>query len=306
MINYSVIIPHYKDMANIKRLLNSIPDRADIQVIVVDDNTYSDQTLFFDEIKEGVSSFKKASTQVLFNSKGNSAGACRNVGIDHATGQWLLFADSDDVFLDDAFDVMDQYLEDSYDIVFFTPKTVVYDDSDGTYKHLLCEKYISEYLDGHKEYELNLRYKHYFPWSKMIRRQLQVDHDIRFDETRYSNDVMFSVKSGYYAKKIIASRQMVYRYSLNRPKSLTSIQSMEAFAIRFEVFVNKCLFLKYRMTKQEERKVNGTTGWWLVRAVRSRYGNNMVRLILTEYKRNHLRIRFSLSDVLDREFGRYI
>ena len=37
--NYSVIIPHYNIVPLLERCLKSIPDREDIQIVVVDDNS---------------------------------------------------------------------------------------------------------------------------------------------------------------------------------------------------------------------------------------------------------------------------
>lgn len=37
---YTVIIPHFNDVESLKVMIRSIPDRTDIQIIVVDDNTF--------------------------------------------------------------------------------------------------------------------------------------------------------------------------------------------------------------------------------------------------------------------------
>ena len=40
-VKYSIIIPHKNSPDLLKRCLESIPDRTDIQVVVVDDNSSS-------------------------------------------------------------------------------------------------------------------------------------------------------------------------------------------------------------------------------------------------------------------------
>ena len=42
MYNYSIIIPHYNSPNLLKRMLNSIPEREDIEIIVVDDCSKSE------------------------------------------------------------------------------------------------------------------------------------------------------------------------------------------------------------------------------------------------------------------------
>ena len=43
---YTIIIPHYKIIDLLGRALSSIPDREDIQIIVVDDNSGIKQSEF--------------------------------------------------------------------------------------------------------------------------------------------------------------------------------------------------------------------------------------------------------------------
>ena len=40
---YSIIIPHYNSTSSLQRMLRSVPERDDIQVIVVDDYSKSEE-----------------------------------------------------------------------------------------------------------------------------------------------------------------------------------------------------------------------------------------------------------------------
>ena len=46
MFNYTLIIPHYRSVDTLHRLLLSIPDRNDIQILVIDDNSSLDEDEF--------------------------------------------------------------------------------------------------------------------------------------------------------------------------------------------------------------------------------------------------------------------
>lgn len=90
-MKYSIIIPHFNDFKSLERLLNSIPSRDDIEIIVIDDKSTDEYDL--DSIK---------SKCIFLNNETpiKSAGTCRNIGLKIAKGKWLLFADSDDVFFE--------------------------------------------------------------------------------------------------------------------------------------------------------------------------------------------------------------
>lgn len=66
MKNYSVIIPHYNYGKKIKKLLDTIPDREDIEVIIVDDlSTEEELNNLLDTIKTS----NKRNINLLYNSK---------------------------------------------------------------------------------------------------------------------------------------------------------------------------------------------------------------------------------------------
>lgn len=44
-------------------------------------------------------------------SKNGGAGYARNVGLEHAKGKWLLFADADDFYVDNMYDIISMHVE---------------------------------------------------------------------------------------------------------------------------------------------------------------------------------------------------
>ena len=97
MVKVSVIIPHYNSAKRLIRLLNTLEDSEDIEIIVIDDK--STETLY--DLEQQI--LKRDNTIILNNSSENKgAGVSRNIGLEAATGDWLLFADADDYFLENA------------------------------------------------------------------------------------------------------------------------------------------------------------------------------------------------------------
>ena len=89
MYIYSVIIAHKNLMGLLRRTLDSIPQRSDIQTIIVDDNS--------DIAAEEWAAFMKNYEQeeLVLTKEGRGAGYARNVGLTRARGRWIIFADAD-------------------------------------------------------------------------------------------------------------------------------------------------------------------------------------------------------------------
>lgn len=86
---FSIIIPNYNKEQYIEETLNSIFNQTykNFEVIVIDDAS-TDNSL------EIINKYDVK----LFHTKRKMAGGARNVGLDHATGDYILFLDSDDYF----------------------------------------------------------------------------------------------------------------------------------------------------------------------------------------------------------------
>lgn len=199
-INYSIIIPHKNTPDLLVRCLKSIPQRDDIEAIVIDDNSDPEKVDF----NQFPGKDRKDIT-IVFDKTNKGAGHARNIGLERARGKWLLFADADDYFYSNTFDILDKYKESDSDIIYF-----YFDARDGVTNELIPDRVpnIKKGIDN-KDYNL-LRYKSYSPCGKFIRRIFVMDHQIHFDEVIASNDVMFSTMVGFYAQKISTISDPLY------------------------------------------------------------------------------------------------
>ena len=233
----SIIIPHYESFNFLRKCLDSIPDLDGVEIIVIDDNS-PNWDLYCNDLKVD---YPNVIFEILSDNKG--AGAARNRGLELAAGEWLMFADADDYFEPFAFDVILKYCADDADIIYF--KTDSYDVVSKTQsdRHIVINQYIDEYLIHAKMSEENLRFRSYGPVAKMIRKKMVLSHNIKFDEVRYSNDVMFSARIGYYASSIIAVDSIVYCITTSS-NSLSRSMNKESLLCRYKIAVNYNRFLK--------------------------------------------------------------
>ena len=182
----------------------------EIQVIVVDDNSPGADTYL-----ERYPALSRPYLSFIRTTKGGGAGYARNVGLDHAKGKWLMFADADDLFVDDMNQIIQTYADSEADMVFFKVKSVLSSDIDMTIQRVdYLNKYIDHYYDTGDDTLVRLRYGQ--PWGKMIKRDFVENHQFRFEEVEFSNDYYFSMCTGYYAKSVEVSNQVLYIYTYRK------------------------------------------------------------------------------------------
>ena len=141
---FSVIIPHYDISDLLMRCLKSIPVLEDIQVIVVDDNSPDADTYL-----GNYPDLSRPYLEFIRTTKGGGAGYARNVGLDHAKGKWILFADADDFFVDDMYEIICSYADSEADVIYFKNKAVLSDNTN--IKSDRCS-YINKNIDKYLAY----------------------------------------------------------------------------------------------------------------------------------------------------------
>ena len=207
MINYSFIIPHHNNPELLNRCLDSIPQRDDIEIIVVDDNSDADKRPYV----------TRTDVRQFFidaeHSKG--AGRARNYGMAKAKGNWLVFADSDDFFVPNFIRFFDKYVNSDFDVVYYDAKGVdTYTLKEMSQLLRRQNSYFYGY-DGSKKAEEFIRFKIHSPWWKFVKRDFVEKNQIQFEEVPKGNDIFYTFQVGFFAKKIAVERKQLYVYTYN-------------------------------------------------------------------------------------------
>lgn len=242
--DFSIIIPHRNSLHFLSKLFHTLPKSGKIQIILIDNSDIPIK-------KEDVDTDRNF--KLLYSSPERGAGGARNLGIEHSKGKWLIFADADDYFPDDAFETFYSKFYSDAELIFFGMGGIYSDTGKSSDRGDRYTTIVRNFLSGTiSEFEIRLNFS--TPCSKMVSNQLVKRHNLRYDEVLASNDVFFSLLTGFYAKKIEAIDKITYIATVSRG-SLTKRRDYEVIKSRFIVNLRRNKFLKEHNLAQYQSSI---------------------------------------------------
>ena len=220
-IKVSVIMPVYNTSAYLPATLDAVLAQTltDIEVICVDDGS-ADSSL--DILK---SYAQKDSRVRVYTQENQYAGAARNAGLNEATGDYVIFWDSDDLFHPDALlHMYDAIVRDDADICVCGGCWYI-EDRDWL---LPCQGYLNmNRVPGTKRPfsredipDTILNFSGTSAWNKLYRREYIENQGLMFPPYRTYEDVCFSILSIALAERITVVDEQLFYYRRGRNGSL--------------------------------------------------------------------------------------
>lgn len=262
-IKISVIVPVYNAESYLEVCLNSLLSQTfqNYDVWLIDDGSTDQSGTICDKFVEKNSCF-----HVIHKPNGGVSSA-RNVGLDHALGEWICFVDSDDT-------VGENYLENLYKAVHKDCKEllVVQGFSFVESGKKSCERtFAGRLYDANQMYlvfqELNLN-RSGFPFGKLYNNTILRQQRIRFNENiHYAEDVMFMLAYMCHITAVQTVSGSNYNYYKRSNTLSTRIYSFESEYTCYQTYVSNIQKLKERFSIPEEAllKVYGVISEYLVR-----------------------------------------
>lgn len=208
---FSVIIPGYNVQDYVSKAIESVlnQDFKDYELIFIDDCST-------DKTSEIVNQYENV--KLIRNEENMASGGARNVGLDVANGEYIIFLDADDyLYANDVLTKINQLIgEQTVDVVYMGFQI------SGNRQELVIptpETCTREYKAGGDIYP-NV-------WSKCWNLNFLNKNQIRFVEKRYYEDVLFVYKAIMKVEKFLIADFPVHTYISGRKNSMTTTLNLK-------------------------------------------------------------------------------
>jgi len=242
----SVIIPCYNAEKNLTQCIDSIRRQTleQIEIICVDDGS-TDSTLAL------LQDYQKKDPRILvIRQKNAGAGAARNVGLDRATGEYLSFLDADDFFepdmLEKAVAAAEQYYADY--IVFRSNRYYPAEDRYEEIPWSMRNSDLPPYMPfSYRQLTDNIFLSFVgWAWDKLFRRSFVLEHHLRFQEQRTTNDMLFVFSALICAKRIAVVQDILAHQRRGSGDTLSVTRERS-----WHCFYDALLALRERMIQED-------------------------------------------------------
>ncbi len=219
----SIVVPVYNVEKYIGELIESIQKQSyeNLEIILVDDGSPDRSGEICDQYASKDDRIK------VIHKKNGGVGAARNDGLALATGEWIVFCDSDDWLETDAIkQLVDEGDRTQADVVFGdvnlvygdrVEKAVFYREPFVTSDRAVIDKLIE--ADFCKTYcfdppEGGPAFGYGGPWNKIVRRRLLEENNIKFDVRVKGifDDLLYTAYIFAASKKVSYIHAVIYNY----------------------------------------------------------------------------------------------
>lgn len=249
MPKFSLIVPIYNVERYVSACLDSCRQQtfSDIEIICVDDGST-------DRSMDIVSLHASVDDRIKLVRKANGGlSSARNAGMREASGDYLMFVDSDDFLEKKACAVLlESFEKEQADVVTFGANCVPYCDGDGWLASCLSPSNVV--FEGFDPDLLFKEKSRPYVWRTAVRKSLVLEHQLFFDENvAFGEDQIFHFDLYPLSKKTILISDKLYNYRVSRKDSL-----MHTFAFDQELRVSRHLIIVETIAKKwSERGIIG-------------------------------------------------
>lgn len=216
---FSVIVPVFQTVAWVRECLDSIIQQSfqNFDVLVIDDGSTDGSGDVIDQYAQ-----KDRRIRTFHHPRNLGLGRARNLGLEHATADYILFVDSDDVVPQHAFKSIDGRLKEARN-----PELLMYDfarlDHHGQLEpYGFTKKTLRDMRDVFDAAQVpDILYTPWSSWNKAYSRELIARHRFRFPTGHYE-DLLWSCMALLLARTIALHHSVCLHFRIDRPGSITN------------------------------------------------------------------------------------
>ncbi len=232
---FSIIVPVYNTEKYLKRCLDSIKSQTfkDYEVIIVNDGSTDNSSNIISKY-----------TYKVINQENQGLSMARNNGVKYASGEYLIFLDSDDYIEKDLLKEINNSLSNSPDLVRYQIKEVFDNKDDINYEEVPFDN-----KNGIEAFKLITNY-HFVEnaWAYAIKREFYIKEKFSFKKGTYHEDFglmpLVIIKS-----KIVNSINYVGYCYYQRDGSIMNSGDYSKTKKKVEDFYNHYLYLTKEINK---------------------------------------------------------
>ena len=282
MLKVSIIVPVYNVKDYLRECLDSLAGQTldSYEVILVNDGSTDGSDLICKEYAEKYPNFK------LYSQENQGQSAARNHGMTFATGEYILFVDSDDFIVDDACSVLyENAKKHDADIVIgdiLNEKQII--EKDVSFRYIPSE---NQKISTRQYCEETFLYNVYdiIPTVRIVRKSYLDKNNIKFLNGCFYEDHEYSMRLFTVLEgTVVKIRFPFYYYRMDRPGSTTNYAS----AKKGNDFIKVLKKMEENMDNLSDDMYNA--------------GFNILGLAYFHFASLWLRIRYSEAKAIQKEF----
>lgn len=300
-LKYSVIIPVYNAVHTIGRCLDSFLNQipADAELLVVDDGSEDGSSELCGWYAESCPSIR------FFRKENGGVSSARNLGLDHAEGEYILFADSDDYAEHNYWQVVDSLLEQQHpDMLQFG-----FRDCGKTVKARSTGDYVvtGNVAVASKINEAMRAYMFSALYARVYKRELIQRYQLRFDPNlAIGEDQAFTFSYALHINSLVSTSAILYNVVLDNTESLS--RKKRDYLTEQLLAVNHMMFdtLEKAILSEEAKRIyRGAVAWAYYRSAYSACKELLKYELTARERRKKIReicILYSAEQIGTRDF----
>lgn len=216
MPKVSIIIPVYNTEKYLIKCLTSIQNQTltDLEIVCINDGSTDSSLKILKDFAQNDNRF------IIIDKKNEGQGVARNCGIERASGEFLIFVDSDDWLENNALELCyNKIKQDNTDILFF---------NNYNYREEKNKKDANDYTAVFKQFKEkpftkeDVSEKIFFCNAlafKMYKTEFIKNNKIKFSAHKFMEDMVFFYKAVFLSSSLSCLNDYIYNYRIHNTSS---------------------------------------------------------------------------------------